>query len=108
MALLLKKGADVNTKGSWGRRPLVESSREGDGKAVKMLLEKGAHVNSRDDSGYTALTAAASEGHAAIVTMLLEGGADANAIVSRPIVEGSREWDVMYQKFYDDALDKRL
>jgi uncharacterized protein len=27
---------------------------------------------------------------------------------SRPIVEGSREWDVMYQKFYDEELDKRL
>ena len=27
---------------------------------------------------------------------------------SRPIVEGSREWDVMYQKFYDEEFDKRL
>jgi hypothetical protein len=27
---------------------------------------------------------------------------------SRPIVEGSREWDVMYQKFYDEELNKRL
>jgi hypothetical protein len=27
---------------------------------------------------------------------------------TRPIVEGSREWDVMYQKFYDEELDKRL
>ena len=26
---------------------------------------------------------------------------------SRKIVEGSREWDVMYQKLYDDELDKR-
>jgi uncharacterized protein len=27
---------------------------------------------------------------------------------SRPIPEGSREWDVMYQKFYDEEFDKRL
>ena len=26
---------------------------------------------------------------------------------SRQIVEGSREWDVMYQKLYDEAFDKR-
>ena len=27
---------------------------------------------------------------------------------SRSIPEGSREWDVMYQKFSDDEFDKRL
>ena len=27
---------------------------------------------------------------------------------SRPIVEGSRDWDILYQKFYDEELDKRL
>ena len=27
---------------------------------------------------------------------------------SRPIPEGSREWDVMYQKFSDEEFDKRL
>lgn len=26
---------------------------------------------------------------------------------SRNIVEGSREWDVMYQKLYDEEFDKR-
>ena len=26
---------------------------------------------------------------------------------SRKIPEGSREWDVMYQKLYDEELDKR-
>jgi hypothetical protein len=26
---------------------------------------------------------------------------------SRQIVEGSREWDVMYQKLYEEELDKR-
>jgi len=27
---------------------------------------------------------------------------------SRPLPEGSREWDVLYDKFYDEELDKRL
>ena len=27
---------------------------------------------------------------------------------ARPIPEGSREWDVMYQKFSDEEFDKRL
>ncbi len=27
---------------------------------------------------------------------------------SRLIVEGSREWDVMYHKFYEEEFDKRL
>lgn len=30
------------------------------------------------------------------------------ASYSRKIPEGSREWDVMYQKFYDQELKKRL
>lgn len=27
---------------------------------------------------------------------------------SRPVVEGSRDWDILYQKFYDEEMDKRL
>jgi hypothetical protein len=30
------------------------------------------------------------------------------ASYSRKIVEGSREWDVMYQKFYEQEMKKRL
>jgi hypothetical protein len=30
------------------------------------------------------------------------------ASYTRKIVEGSREWDVMYQKFYEQELKKRL
>jgi hypothetical protein len=30
------------------------------------------------------------------------------ASYARKIVEGSREWDVMYQKFYEQELKKRL
>jgi hypothetical protein len=27
---------------------------------------------------------------------------------SRPLPEGSREWDILYDKFYDEEIDKRL
>jgi hypothetical protein len=30
------------------------------------------------------------------------------ASYARKIIEGSREWDVMYQKFYDQEMRKRL
>jgi uncharacterized protein len=30
------------------------------------------------------------------------------ASYSRKIVEGNREWDVMYQKFYEEEMKKRL
>jgi uncharacterized protein len=30
------------------------------------------------------------------------------ASYSRKIVEGNREWDVMYQKFYDQEMKRRL
>jgi len=30
------------------------------------------------------------------------------ASYSRKIVEGNREWDVMYQKFYEQEMKKRL
>lgn len=27
---------------------------------------------------------------------------------AKPLPEGSREWDVLYDKFYDEEVDKRL
>jgi hypothetical protein len=30
------------------------------------------------------------------------------ASYARKIVEGNREWDVMYQKFYEQEMKKRL
>ncbi|OBT67655.1 hypothetical protein VE03_03419 [Pseudogymnoascus sp. 23342-1-I1] len=48
--LLLEKGADVDSKDSYGRTPLSWATEKGNEAAVKLLLEKGATVDSTDIS----------------------------------------------------------
>jgi serine/threonine-protein phosphatase 6 regulatory ankyrin repeat subunit B len=85
--LLLKNGADVNMKGTYGigfkggcayiygiTALMVASDTE----IVKLLLKNGADVNVKSTDGLTALMAASGEGHTKIVKLLLKNGADVN------------------------------
>ena len=53
--LLLKNGADVNTRDEQDMTALMWASERGHTEMVKLLLENGAHVNAKDVYGYTAL-----------------------------------------------------
>ncbi|MBP5427325.1 MAG: ankyrin repeat domain-containing protein [Clostridiales bacterium] len=79
--LLLKYGADINVKSTWGETVLLSAcaySKSCD--YVKFLLDNGADINSVDCCGYTPLISAIisyspDEG---IIKLLLDHGADAN------------------------------
>lgn len=76
---LLKEGAGVNTKGSFGNTALMGAAVRGHTNTVRALLEKGADVDARGSTGRTALMEASSEGYTDTVRALLEKGANVNA-----------------------------
>lgn len=76
---LLKSGADVNGKGSYGNTPLMSAAVTGHTDAVQALLDKGADVNARGETGRTALMEAAFEGYTDTMRALLDKSADVNA-----------------------------
>ncbi|KAI0190010.1 ankyrin repeat-containing domain protein [Xylaria flabelliformis] len=74
--LLLKNGANVNSKNIYGYTPLFGPAAGGRADIVRLLLEKGANINSKDDYGNTPLSKAVKHGRIRIVQLLLEKGAD--------------------------------
>ena len=52
---LLKKGADVNTKGYKNITPLMFAAQYGHDNIVRILIDNGADVNAKDNEGMTAL-----------------------------------------------------
>jgi ankyrin repeat protein len=76
--LLLRKGADVNGRGTAGFTPLIEAARRRRADLAKLLLGHGARPNQQSDDGDTALLFAANEGQTAMIDVLLDHGADIN------------------------------
>jgi ankyrin repeat protein len=76
---LLKEGAGVNAKGSYGNTALMRAAVRGHTNTVRALLEKGADVDAKGITGRTALMEAALEGYTDTALTLLEKGADVNA-----------------------------
>ena len=74
--LLLKRGANLETRDNNGGTPLSAAARVGHEAAVKLLLERGANLETKDKDGRTPLSVAAGMGHEAAVKLLLERGAD--------------------------------
>ncbi|MDN3031198.1 MAG: ankyrin repeat domain-containing protein [Candidatus Tisiphia sp.] len=79
--MLVKKGADVNTK--WYAKPILHyAAKESNWGIVKWLVEHGADVNVRNKNGETVLHCAVKSCQVEIVKLLLGKGADVNAIDS--------------------------
>jgi ankyrin repeat protein len=47
--LLLKKGAELESKDNYGRTPLWRAAESGHEAVVKLLLEKGGELESKDN-----------------------------------------------------------
>ena len=77
VALLLRKGYDVNYEDHGGATPLSATSLGGHEKMIHFLISKGAQVNRKDRMiGETPLIGAAEMGQLGSVKALLENGAD--------------------------------
>jgi ankyrin repeat protein len=76
--MLLRCGADANTKDASGRTPLMRAAASGAATGMKIILEhhKPAYLDSRDETGQTALMVAVQYGREEAVKILLQHGAD--------------------------------
>ena len=86
ISLLVKKGADVNTRDEQGSTPLEEAAAYGQTASTEALIENNADIEARDNFGNTPLLAASYDDAVATmpdtidaVNLLLEKGADINA-----------------------------
>ena len=79
VALLLEKGAKVNTKDEDKNTPLHLACQKGHVGVVDLLLTNGASVNAKDSDKCTPLHRACLNDHKDLVVKLLEKGAKVNA-----------------------------
>ena len=77
--VLLKHGADTETRDNSDFSPLEDAAQGGHVELAQVLLEHGAYVNTRDATGCTPLYLASGWGNPAIVRALLKNGADVTA-----------------------------
>ena len=75
---LIKEGHNVNTRGEYGRTPLIKAAIKGHDQVVEELIREGARVNVKDYSSLTALYYASWCGHCGVVITLCAAGADCN------------------------------
>ncbi len=68
---LLKAGAEVNIKDTWGLTPLHYAARRESYSIPEALIKAGADVDAQDDYGFTPLHEAVENGHGHIVNLLL-------------------------------------
>lgn len=99
--VLLKTGADPNTKDSEGTSLLAAAVDQNSRQAVSMLVEYGADIDIRDKRGNTPLIRAAGSNNFEMVRLLVESGAETNAANRRgdtPLSEaGRRKNSDMYE-----------
>lgn len=88
VALLVAKGADVNTRNRFKGTPLHDAAQLGNVDVVRVLLAAEADVDPADHLKQTPLhKACGKDGVPDVVKLLLEAGADANAFdgLARPL-----------------------
>ncbi|MBR4489071.1 ankyrin repeat domain-containing protein [bacterium] len=79
ISLIVKSGADIDTRGYQGMTPLMTAIENGNNGAAWLFIQSGADVNAGDDYGFTPLMRAVGKGNIDIVRELIKKGADVNA-----------------------------
>jgi len=77
---LIRDGAQVETVGIFGRRPLHTAAVDGNLPVVKCLLENGANIHAQANDDWQALHFAAERGRREVVEHLLAAGARIDAV----------------------------
>lgn len=75
---LMRDGADINAKNTFGETPLHWAVCDGNTAIATLLIEKGANINAKNTFGDTPLHKAAYYRRPAIATLLIEKGANIN------------------------------
>jgi len=97
--LLLKDGADVNTKDTEGTTALMAAASAPRGinwQLMELLLKRGVDVNARDKNGKTALMLAFDKGYLNAAWLLFTKGSDANIANEKgdtPLMKFSESWE---------------
>ena len=76
--LLIKHGANINSKDESDNSPLHLAIYNGHGKLAKLLIESGAYIHSRNYNGNTPIQMAAHAGLPGVIQQLIEAGSPVN------------------------------
>ncbi|MEO8804163.1 MAG: ankyrin repeat domain-containing protein [Rudaea sp.] len=82
VAMLLKRKARVNARGTLGRTALMTAALHGHVEIAQVLIQAGADVNLADERGATALMEAARAGAHELLDLLARSGAEADRVDS--------------------------
>ncbi|MEA3498220.1 MAG: ankyrin repeat domain-containing protein [Campylobacterota bacterium] len=75
LEILLRNGADVNTKDEKGFSLLMSCAKNNDIESIYVLLSYNVSLNSKDFFSFTALDYAIKENHLDVVKLLVNSGA---------------------------------
>ncbi|KAI1327596.1 ankyrin repeat-containing domain protein [Xylariaceae sp. FL0255] len=98
MALLLSRGANINTTSKQGWTPLMLACRRDDEICVMYLLNHGADVNHLSPDKWSALAEATVKGSIRVMRLLLEAGAD-------PEVKAQSDWTPLMHACFRGHID---
>lgn len=96
-SILVKNGANVESRTETGYRPIHVAAHFGNQSMVRFLLKQNAEVDVKTNQDYTPLHQAAQQGHAHVASALLDGNASHRA---RTNVSLHARYAVIYQLQY--------
>lgn len=76
---LIEKGANIERKNFWGRKPLLVAVAEGRKRTIEVLLDFKVDIETQGPNGNTALHLALKSNHDDIALLLIKYGAQVNA-----------------------------
>jgi len=79
---LVRDGADLNARDSFGRTPLMVAAFRRDAAVARALIELGANVNALEHQSYDVMTIAAVQNDLDMLKLAIASGGNARAITS--------------------------
>ena len=109
LCILLRAGADVNTRGNTGWTPLHTASGNGHVDAGKLLIAAGANLEARNQPGHTPLRLAIFSGRREVALTLLRAGAAVTVLRAEWIAPANKVLhNYMADIIYDGGWNARV